>query len=93
MARRVLLSICTGAVLEVLVFLYILTKDSTQPMSAWRTVVGYTQAPSALIFRVVDRLPLPLGSTSVTLIFAIAFLAQTAVFALPVWMLLKRFPD
>ena|SRR5581483_287525 len=94
MARQVLLlSICTGAILEVIVLLYLLLTNSTESMSAWQTVAEYTQAPSALILDFVGRLRLPFGSNGVTLVFAIAFIAQTGVFALPVWMVLKRFPE
>jgi hypothetical protein len=42
--QRLLLALCTGAVLEVLAFLFLLPASSTQP-TIWRTVVGYTQAP------------------------------------------------
>lgn len=94
MALQVLLlSICTGAVLEVIVILYLLLTNSTESMTAWRTIAEYTQAPGALICGLLGRLPLPRGSSSAILIFAIAFLVETTVFGLPVWMLLKRVPE
>jgi len=91
-AQRVLVSICTGAVLQVIAFLFLLLTGSTHPTTIWRTVVGYTQAPSEAVLRLIDRFTAtPVAPTAVTVIFVIAFLAQTTVFALPVWMLISAF--
>jgi hypothetical protein len=91
-AQRVLLSICTGAVLQVIAFIFLLLKGSTRPTTIWQTVVGYTQAPSEALLRLIDHFTAtPAKSTDVTVIFVIVFLAQTAVFALPVWMLTSAF--
>jgi hypothetical protein len=90
-AQRVLLSICTGAVLQVIAFLFLLLKGSTRPTTIWRTVVGYTQAPSEAVLRLIDLTPTAVAPTDVTVIFVIVFLVQTAVFALPVWMLISLF--
>jgi hypothetical protein len=90
--QRVLLSICTGAVLQVIAFLFLLLKGSTQPTTIWRTVVGYTQAPSEALLRLIDHFTAtPVAPTDVTVIFVIVFLVQTTVFALPVWMLISAF--
>jgi hypothetical protein len=90
--QRLLLALCTGAVLEVLAFLFLLPASSTQPI-IWRTVVGYTQAPSGAVLRLINHfIPSPVGSTGVAVIFTIIFLIQTTVFALPVWVLIRRFP-
>jgi hypothetical protein len=91
-AQRVLLSICTGAVLQVIAFLFLLLRGSTQPTTVWRTVVGCTQAPSEAVLKLIDHFTAtPLAPTDVTVIFVIVFLVQTIVFALPVWMLISVF--
>jgi hypothetical protein len=91
-AQRVLISICTGAVLQVIAFLFLLLKGSTRPTTIWGTIVGYTQAPSEAVLRLIDRFTsAPVAPTDVTVIFVIVFLVQTAVFALPVWILISAF--
>jgi hypothetical protein len=89
-AQRVLLSIRTGAFLQVIAFLFLLLQGSTQPTTIWRTVVGYTQAPSEALLRLIDHFTAtPVAHKDVTVIFVIVFLVQTTVFALPVWMLIS----
>jgi hypothetical protein len=59
----------------------------------WRTLVAYTQAPSEGVLKLVSHFIVPpvVPPTTVVL-FTTLFLLQTLVFALPVWMLMKRFP-
>jgi hypothetical protein len=79
--RRTLPFICIVAVLEVIVFLSVLPKNSTQPMAPWKTLLSYTQVPGASVFgllgmtfgHALDRMPEPLRAISVGLIFGIPF--------------------
>ena len=99
MRRSVVLSICIGLVLEVLMFLSLLPKNSMQPMTPWQKWGGYTQAPGFAVFGLLgmtfghslDRLPRPIGYGGVILIMSFAAFAQVAVFAFPIWVLLSRF--
>src|ERR1700722_9947028 len=93
--RRTLLFIAIGAVLEVVVFLSAMPKNSTQPITPWQTVMGYTQVPGGLVFglfgmagfgHALDRTPEPLRAIGIGLMFGIPFLTQAAVFAVPVWV-------
>jgi hypothetical protein len=88
--QRVLLSACCGAFLEAaILFVSVLP---TQPITVLRNVVAYTQTPSDTILRLVAHF-VPLGSANVPLICSIIFLAQTALFALPIWILLRLIPE
>jgi hypothetical protein len=90
--QQVLLALCTGTVLQVLAFLFLLHRGSMQPTTIWRTVVGYTQSPSGAVLLLINHFVAPpVGSTGAAVIFAITFLIQAMVFALPVWMLIRRF--
>jgi hypothetical protein len=90
MSQRALISVCCGAVLQVIAFLLLLTKTETSSIS--RTVVAYTQAPGAGALRLVNHFIVPPVTPLITVsLFTLLFLLQTLVFALPVWMLMKRF--
>jgi hypothetical protein len=67
-------------------------EGSRQPTTIWPTVVGYTQAPSEALLRLIDRFTATsVKPTDVTVMFTIIFLVQTIVFSLPVWMLISGF--
>jgi hypothetical protein len=88
--QRVLLSVCCGAFLEAaILFVSVLP---TQPITVLRNVLAYTQSPSDSILRLVAHF-VPLSSANVPLIFTATFLAQTALFTLPIWILLRLIPE
>ena len=88
--QRILLSVCCGAFLEAaILFVSVLP---TRPITVLRNVVAYTQTPSDSILRLVAHF-VPLGSANVPLVCTIVFLAQTALFALPIWILLRLIPE
>jgi hypothetical protein len=89
--QRVLLSICLAAIVEAILVVCLLATDWAGPITVLRPIVAYTQAPSDLVLRLAAHYFL-LSPAAVPLIFAIAFLAQTALFALPIWRLLRRIP-
>jgi hypothetical protein len=85
-----------GLVLEsiaLLMFVSLLPSDSTQPATAWQTVLGFTQLTGSLVLGLLattfgyslDRLSSTLGHTGAICFFATAFLARSGAFALPVW--------
>jgi hypothetical protein len=87
--QKLLLSICCGAILEAILFVCVLP---TQPITVLQNIAAYTQAPGESMLRLVAHF-FQLGPAAVPLIFTIIFLAQTALFALPIWILLRLIPE
>jgi hypothetical protein len=87
--QKLLLSICCGAILEAILFVCVLP---AQPITILRSIAAYTQAPGDSMLRLVAHF-FPLGPAAVPLVFTTIFLAQTALFALPVWILLRLIPE
>jgi hypothetical protein len=79
--EKLLLSICCGAILEVILFMCALP---TQPITVLQSIAANTQVPGESILRLVAHF-FPLGPAAVPLVFTTIFLAQTALFALPIF--------
>jgi hypothetical protein len=91
--QRVLLSLCCGAVLEV-VALLILAKLSTESPSIGLTLVEYTQAPSVAVLRLAYHFIVPpVPRATATAVFTVLFFMQTSILALPAWLLMRRWPE
>lgn len=95
---HILCSIGAGALLEIVVFLSLVPRDSTQPPTCFQEVLGYTQAPGGGAFFLLfgtglghqlDRLPQPLGMILGIVGFAAVFLFQSAIMGIPVWLAIK----
>ena len=87
-----------GALLEIVVFLSLLPKDSTRPPTPLQQVLGYTQAPGGGAFFLLfgtglghqlDRLPHSLGMAIAFIGFAVVFLFQSAVMGVPIWLAIQ----
>jgi hypothetical protein len=92
--QRVLLSLCCGAVLEVVALLIFLKQSLIESRSIVRTLVEWTQAPSWEVSKLVYHFivpPVPLAT--VIAVLTVLFLMQTAILALPVWLLMRRWPE
>jgi hypothetical protein len=92
--NHVLWSIGLGSLLEILVFFFLVPKDSTQPPTRFQELLGYTQAPGGGTFFLLfgtgldhqlDKLPQPLGVILAAVGFAVVFLVQPAVMGIPIW--------
>jgi hypothetical protein len=87
---RTFLSLFAGAVLEILTFLSLIPDNSTKLPNPWQAALGHTLSPAVSIVRVLNPTPdnpLPQFLTiRALLVFGLAFLAQAAVFGLPVWV-------
>lgn len=95
---HIMWSIGLGALLEILVFLSLVPKDSTQPPTRFQELLGYTQAPGAgalfLLFGTglgheLDNLPQPLGMILAAIGLAAVFLLQSAVMGIPLWLTIQ----
>lgn len=84
--------------LEVGVLYSVLPKDSTKPSTSLQIVLGYTQAPGAVAFRLIfgtglghqiDRLAPFLGMLVFACGFAVPVFLQLAVMGLPFWLALR----
>jgi hypothetical protein len=100
--RRIdtLWSIGIGALLEILVFLTLVPKDSAQPATGLQNLLGYTQAPAAGAFFLLfgegrghqlDKLPQPMATILVSIGFGAVFLVQSAVMGIAVWLAIQTF--
>jgi hypothetical protein len=95
---HILWSIGLGALLEILVFFFLLPRDSTQPPTRFQELLGYTQAPARLAFFLLsgtglghqlDNLPQPLAITLAVTGFGAVFLMQASVMGIPVWLTIQ----
>lgn len=87
---RFLWSIGVGAVIEIAILLALVPKDSTEPPTRFQEVLGQTQAlwfGLASVFKDVD-LPQPVNLAAALLLTATGFLLQSAIMALPIWLVL-----
>jgi hypothetical protein len=95
---HILWSIRLGAVLEILVFFCLVPKDSTQPPTRFQELLGYTQTPGGAAFFLLfgsglghqlDKLPQPVEMIWAVIGFAAAFLLQSAVMGIPIWLAIQ----
>jgi hypothetical protein len=75
-----------GAVLEIIVLVFSIPRDSTQPETGFQLVAAYTQAPGLVVARLVSGLPAIFSVPLDVLALALACIVQAALFALPLWL-------
>jgi hypothetical protein len=87
--------IAAGMILEVIAFYAAMPARSDQPPTPFQQLLGYAQFPGGVLFSLlfghgighqIDKLPRLLASAVVFTGLAIVFLFQSALMALPLWL-------
>jgi hypothetical protein len=86
-----------GALAEIVCFVLSWPRSSTAPPTRLEALLGYTQWPGAFLFvGVLDRfgpgmdaVPPPIVWAIILVIAALALLLQSAMLALPIWLVLR----
>ena len=86
-------SLAIRSVLEIVVFVFSIPRDSTQPETGLQLLAAYTQVPGMVaFFRVTDLangLPAGVAVPLMLLMLVVAFLIQAVLVALPAWCLAR----